>query len=173
MDRPAKVARLSSLRARLPYISQAALSAVLEEVNREAAPKASRKDIRAARDDAVKTQTAYGTLHQSLQVAAKEGPPETLEYQHPGAMLCYLVKHSPSLSALVSRTLLSKPCSPQQPWNVLVYTDEVLPGNQLAYKHARKLWAVYWSVAEWGPAALADEEPNNSRPTHELPTPHI
>ena len=45
-----------------------------------------------------------------------------------------------------------------EPWRLVLYADEILPGNQLVYTSGRKLWGFYWSVLEWGSAALADED---------------
>jgi len=39
-----------------------------------------------------------------------------------------------------------------------VYSDEVTPGNQLKPNNLKKTQAVYWSIFEFGAAALADEE---------------
>ena len=51
---------------------------------------------------------------------------------------------------MVASTLASHPSSPASKWSLVLYCDEVSPGNQLAYKHERKAWAIYWSFAEFG-----------------------
>ena len=134
------MARLTSLRAALPYVSQAALSAVLKEVAAEPTPPASRRDLRQARDEVVQRETAYGRLHQSCVLPGKAGgTPVDLEIQAPAAMLCHVAAKSSDFSGLLRRTLAERPSTPEQPWHVLLYLDEILPGNQLAYKHPRKL----------------------------------
>merc|ERR1712110_1174874 len=44
------------------------------------------------------------------------------------------------------------------PWNLLLYSDEVTPGNQMAPMNNRKFQAVYWSFMELGFNALSNEE---------------
>ena len=65
---------------------------------------------------------------------------------------------SQSLQTLFSTKLAEHPCSPAHPWNLIIYSDEVTPGNVLSTSNKRKLQCVYWSFREFGPAALAHEE---------------
>ena len=64
---------------------------------------------------------------------------------------------SEDLAKLVKRVHTRHPSSIAAPWRLLLYCDEIVPGNQLAYKSERKFWAWYWSILEFGSAALADE----------------
>ena len=153
--RPAKIARLQSLRARLPYVSQAALSAILQVAATEPLPTGStRADVRQARDIVPRLATPYGPLHQSVHMPGGA----TLEIQHPFAMLYYACAHSTGFSSLVARAHAASPSTWQQPWKLILYADEIQPGNQLSYNNKRKLWGLYWSCLDWGSAALADEE---------------
>ena len=157
-DRPAKLAKLQSLRSRLPYISQTALSSLLRVAAHEPLPiGSSRSDIRAARDTAVQHLTPYGPVHQHIEVTGKSDTPVKLEVQHPFAMLHKVCSVSNCMSNLVARVAEANPPSVASPWKLILYTDEVLPGNQLAYRNARKMWAIYWSILEFG-SALADED---------------
>ena len=54
--------------------------------------------------------------------------------------------------------LLAKPPSPEAPWNLILYSDEVTPGNPLSPANHRKYQAIYWSFLEFGPPALSREE---------------
>ena len=158
-DRPGKIAKLQSLRSRLPYVSQSALSAILQLAAQEELPgNCSRKDVRRARDDTVKAWTPYGALHQTVTLPASDGDTLNIEVQHPFAMLWYSCANSKCFSDLVSRTLASNPCTVDAPWRLVMYADEILPGNQLAYKNARKMWAIYWTILNLGSAALSDED---------------
>ena len=157
--RPAKLARLQSLRDRLPYISQSALASVLHIARTEELPTgSSRKDVREARNSSARVLTPYGALHQELKLQAATGEPVAVEIAHPCAMLYHMCSVSASLSSLILRTAEHTPPTLPQPWHVVMYCDEILPGNQLAYKGARKMWGVYWSVLEFGAANLSDEE---------------
>ena len=54
--------------------------------------------------------------------------------------------------------LKDKPPSLENPWHIVLYTDEVTPGNPLATMNNRKFHAVYWSFMEFGANALSREE---------------
>ena len=156
--RPAKLARVQSLRDRLPFVSQSALAALLRIACTEELPEAPRKDIRDARNTASRISTPYGTLHKDLKFKDDEGNDITMEIAHPCAMLYHVSLVSASFSAIVLRTAQHTPPTLTEPWHIILYTDEILPGNQLAYKSRRKMWAVYWSVLEFGAAILSGED---------------
>ena len=65
---------------------------------------------------------------------------------------------SEAFSTLLKNTARRLQPAPMAPWKMLLYLDEISPGNHLAYKHARKTWGVYWSILEFGAAALSEEE---------------
>ena len=41
---------------------------------------------------------------------------------------------------------------------VVQYADEVVPGRELIAYNDKKLWVLYWSFLDFGPAALANED---------------
>ena len=152
-SRPVKMAKLQSLRSRLPYVSQTALHALLEIAKSEELPSvSSRRVVREARDCLTSQKTSHGLMHKQLHIGGCD-----LEYQNPFAMLAHMSAESTHLSSLMRRAFAERPCSSTQPWTLVVYLDEILPGNQLAHKNERKMWGVYWSILEWGPAVLSDE----------------
>jgi hypothetical protein len=167
--RPLKLARLQSLRSRLPFISQSALAQVLKEAELAPLPKACRRaDIRDARNAVAKIATPYGPVHQQVVFDGASGPISS-EIQHPFAILYHSCLSSKPMSDLIRRLATAMPPSIHAPWSIIFYTDEVLPGNQLAYRSSRKMWAVYWSVLEFGSAVLSDEAPTPfkaHRPAH-------
>jgi len=154
--RAAKRQRLGELRATLPFISQEALSAISQ---RPDLPACSRKDIRKSRDDETKINTPYGTLHTTIEVPQLESDsPLQVEIQNPFAILWFSVTLSVAFSGLIANALQRCPCTFANPWHVIMYNDEISPGNQLAFKNARKLQGIYWSILELGIAALCNEE---------------
>lgn len=168
-ERPSKLARIQRLRDRLPHVSQSALASILAIAANEELPTGSRKDIREGRNAAAQEGTPYGPLHQELQLKALDGTCLHKELQHPAAMLFRVCETSEAFRHLVAKAALVSPPSLANPWRIVLYMDEVLPGNQLAYSHERKMWAVYWSVLEFGSAALSDEDlqkPRHSQGTH-------
>ena len=76
----------------------------------------------------------------------------------PFASLTYALAESDSLKRLFKRQLTLHQSSPEAPWNIILYTDEVTPGNPLATANQRRFHAVYWSLAELGTDALSHEE---------------
>jgi hypothetical protein len=165
-ERPAKLARLQHLRARLPFISQSALGSLLNAAEKEPLPTGcNRNTVREARNNIGLQRTPYGTLHQTIRVASIDGGFIDLEIQHPMAMLWHSCTVSESLSKLVQRTAAVHASSPERPWKLALYMDEILPGNQLGYTSARKMWCLYWTILDWGSAAVADEDLASAAPS--------
>ena len=155
-------------------MSQAALAGVLKHVTMaDLESKTNRNDVRAAWNETTNINTPFGTVHQVIELQAIQGEaPIRLEVQHPLAMLHYGASSSTSLARLLQQTFQKSPCGLRRPWRIIIYTDEVLPGNQLAYKSARKAWAIYWSILEWGSAALSDEDTCVVRSRSHIVSPH-
>ena len=152
MERAAKSQRIAALRSGLPYVSQSALGAILRLARDDMLPAAtSRRCVARARDDAARTRTLLGELHQTVTVA--EGI--EVEMCNPGAMLLHCSEFT-AVQVLLERALANK--DPVAPLHVILYADEVTPGNQLAAKTARKTWAFYLTIQEFGQAALANED---------------
>ena len=142
-----------ALQARVPYISQSALSTILKVATSETLPTfRNGSEIRTCRDYTVSTATPNGAIHQT-KVHAPSG--KAFEFQPPLAMLCHLTKVSAAMRTLVSQLPLS---SPTAPLSMIFYTDEISPGNQLSYTNECKTWGLYRSVLEFGVAALSCED---------------
>ena len=157
-DRMVKCARPSALQSRLPFISGNALSSVLSIAKAEALPQAvSTRSIRRARDKDVQAETPYGKLHQVIELPGEEKPIQ-VEIQHPLAMLYYMSSESKCFSTMLASAAASS--SPASPLHIVLYADEVHPGNVLAVTSERKIWAWYWTCLEFGAAALSDEDTN-------------
>lgn len=155
---PAKLAKLQLFRSKLPYLSHTALAAVLKAARSEPLPDVcSRRSVGRARDETVQELTPYGKLHQSITVETADGGQTSFEVQHPLAMFYKACGVSESFGSLVSRTVDACPPSVAAPWSIVLYADEILPGNQLSYKSARKVWGFYWTVLEFGSAVHSDE----------------
>ena len=118
-----------------------------------------RADIREARGAVCQEDTPYGPVHQRVDIPTVTiGRNLKVEIQHPFTMLRKLASVSTCLNDLLLRTLADRPCSPSQPWHLIIYSDGFSPGNQLASHNNRKVQATYWAILEFGPAVLQDEE---------------
>jgi len=156
--RDAKRQRLANLQANLPYVSHRALAALSERAQREPLPKFNRRDLAESRDAVGEIATPYGMVHQRLSAPGTEaGTAVEVEVQHPFAMFYHLCATTVAFSTLVERTLARCPPTSLNPWNIVLYSDEVLPGNQLAYVQQRKTQAIYWTILEFGPAIWSNE----------------
>ena len=157
MQPAAKMARPSAVAVRLPYMSNRALSAVLDLAKKEKLPEAaSARSQRRVRDADCKQQTPYGPLHQAVWLEDHNGEQVRMEIQHPWAMLYYAVSMSEGLSKLLQQ--MERTTSITNPVQLVFYGDEVHPGNPLANTHGRKIWAFYWTLLHFGGAAMSDED---------------
>jgi hypothetical protein len=80
-----------------------------------------------------------------------------LTYIQPAALLCWLCDTCAPFRTFLTRLWKARPCTYEKPWVLVVYSDEILPGNQLKHVNLRKLQTVYWSILEFGMAALSLE----------------
>ena len=46
----------------------------------------------------------------------------------------------------------------KKPWRIILYADEVVPGNVISYDNRRKVWVVYFSFMEFGQIRLQAED---------------
>lgn len=145
---------IAALKARLPYISSSALAAVIKVAkDTKLFEVTNRTSLRQSRQEYVTQSTPYGPIHQRMDIAEDL----STEVQHPMAMLWHCAKHSQSFSSLLQRCLSTFKSDLAHQWRIILYADEVSPGDQLAFKHERKTWAVYWSFMEFG-SALSSED---------------
>jgi hypothetical protein len=148
-------------RRRLPHMSQTALGQLMS-IDRDETPEIScnpRNQLRAKRA-IMEVQTSYGPLGQVLDL--EPAPPfrgtQHVQVALPQPMLQLAYQGGGGFAAFLQRTHERNPSSYERPWNVIVYGDEVDPGMALAAVHNRKIWMFYWSLREFGPLALSDED---------------
>ena len=148
--RATKLSRLEAFRRRVPHVPASALGAVMKEISAVGLPDLqTRAAMREARDKLSKSDTPYGPLIQTFELTSPSGP-VPVPVCHPHAMLWYATKHCNGWQTLFSNALLRHPPSADAPWNLVVYTDEITPGNALAHMLTRKCQAVYWSFLQLG-----------------------
>jgi hypothetical protein len=158
-DRAAKLRKLDDFRRALPHISASALSAVLNECAKGGAPEVkTRKAITEAVHQELGGETPYGSLLASVGVVEKDGSTLQMLTINPLALLYKAYKQGGSFTDLMQRRFVEKPSSPENPWRLIMYADEVTPGNVLAHANKRKIWVLYFSFLEFGPLALQSEE---------------
>lgn len=158
-ERSAKRRRLTSMRRSLPHMSASALAAVLAEIHEHGLPeRISRWDIGKATQELMEEPTPYGPLLQSIELVSTSGKPMQLQVANFLALLSKAFAGGGGFTAMLQKRLDLHPCSPDRPWKLALYADEVVPGNPLSNENRRKIWVVYVSFLELGPAILSQED---------------
>lgn len=164
MERAAKLARLEEFRRNKPSCSASAMAAILQDIARNGLPELRyREAMQEARDEAIATDTAYGKLLQHITVIDKHDNPMEIMVACPFSTFCHFVNQSTtagenSFRAFLRQKLAEQPPTVEHPWNVILYSDEVTPGNVLAPINNRRFHIIYWTFMELGANALSREE---------------
>jgi hypothetical protein len=150
--------QLSQL-GRKSYVSQSGMSNLLKELHAQGLPAAtSRASIQRAREATMQAASPFGPLLKKVAIALEKPTCNTMvSYIDPVALLAHMAEHCVEFSHYLHQRLKEAPPTPQSRWNIVVYSDEVTPGNQLKHDNKRKVQAVYWSFAELGAQWLSSE----------------
>ena len=71
--------------------------------------------------------------------------------------LAAMVRESAAVRQLMAELWLKRPCTASEPYNLIVYADEVVPGNVLRLDNKRNICCVYAAIKETGPNYLKCE----------------
>lgn len=154
-DRPANLARLQSLQRSVPYVSKSALSKILENVAAEGALELfSRKQIQESTATTLKQAERYGPLLQQCTTYKHDGSTGLLWITNFWSYLAALYWQGGSFSALLRS--VPDQMGEQNPLQLVVYTDEVIPGNILG-KCERRTWCIYASFMNFNLETLGNE----------------
>lgn len=157
--RAAKLRRLNEFRRSKPHCTASALAAILADVRDNGLPEViDRNSMRAARDAVTTTVGQYGPILQSFTCIDAEEEPTSIPIASPFASLAAAVEESANFRKFLNRQLMLHPSTPEKPWNLILYSDEVTPGNPLSPANKRKFQSIYWSFLEFGVSALSHEE---------------
>lgn len=115
---------------RRKFVSQSALSELLKELKAlpELPEATSRSTLKRARDEKVSGQTPLGPLFLDTQLPTEQGEFKC-RMVHPGALLWYLCFNCSSFWTYLESVLVRKPSTEMSPWCIILYSDEVSPGN--------------------------------------------
>ena len=150
-------AALSGLGCKV-YVSQRHVKSVLKDLQTSGLLKdeltASRSSIKRAReDDLMSKSNAYGTLLQDLRIPLQF---VNVPYLSPPALLAHLAQQD-AFGGFLKKRLEQTPCTHEAPWRLVVYADEVTPGNALKPLNTRRIQALYWTFLDFGPHGMAAE----------------
>ena len=153
-ERNAKLRKLNSFRRALPHVSATALASILDEVSREGVPALhKRSNFREATRLVVTNSTPYGPLLAEIPVMNKTLLMGTIQCINPLAYLYTTFSQGGAMSQLLQETMAGNQSSPERPWRLIFYADEVVPGNAVSYDNKRKIWVIYsalWNLAQSG-----------------------
>ena len=90
---------------------------------------------------------ALGPLIQEAKLTTSDGAPVNIYFASFLVYLASLFQMGGSFHDLLQRKHQSNPSSVHRPWNLILYSDEVVPGNVLG-RAERKFWAVYGTFHE-------------------------
>lgn len=144
---------------RKAFISQSALADVLTAVKEsgELPETTSKSTVKRRRAEAAEISTPYGNLIQEFQLNAVDGSMIKLSFVHPASFLHHTSTECPGMQELLDGAHARSPNTVSKPWVLILYLDEISPGNQLKVTNKRKLWAIYYSVKEFGGFQLSQE----------------
>ena len=156
--RATKLRRLGRFQRQLPHTTASALSAILSAVAEEGAPDlASRANVREARDLDCVRETSFGPIAQTVPIVDTDGVVQDLNIAHPFALLHVALESCAAFRVVFEARLRAKPPSHDEPWSLVIYSDEVTPGNVISPNNMRKFQALYWTLLEFGTNAWARE----------------
>ena len=147
----AKLQQLLQFKAKLPAHSQSALAAILEEVKKAGAPELhSSNHQKAARQLLLKEchGGSLGSLIQEAQLYREDGTSTTFHYANLLVYLATVYNQGGSMFELIQRQHQASASSIDQPWGLIIYCDEVVPGNILG-RAERKAWCIYCTIAQF------------------------
>ena len=73
------------------------------------------------------------------------------------ACLRRFARECPDFWSLLQRVYARRPCTPEEPYGIILYCDETVPGNIIALDNHRKIMGIYVSLADFGPLILKHE----------------
>ena len=76
--------------------------------------------------------------------------------QAPAAIMQYCAEKCHGYQQLLQETAARH--GVDRPWSMILYADGASPADTLSKNDQRKFWSVYWSIEEFGQAALGTEE---------------
>ena len=109
----------------------------------DAAATALKKDLQTATEMHANTMTPYGTVVQEIQLDAPKLP--KWEICHPYAFLWHLTV----ISAGFQKIMHDITAAGTRTLRLIIYADELTPGNPYRPEKSRTLMCIYWAIVDW------------------------
>ena len=144
-------------------MSASAMSSFLEEAKKGDLPDMSqRKHIKQATQASLPA-SQYGPMFVEVPVQVKRASGQTsaktidILLVNVLTLLQAAFGQGGSFYQLISDTLKTSPCSLGKEWKVLLYSDEIQPGQTLGIHAGRKCCLIYMSILDFGPIVLSQD----------------
>ena len=154
-----RLTHTNEVKRQLPHMSANAFAQVVEFAKENDLSQVSsrRSDLPAGRDLSLEATPFGETL---VEVELFGTPPYAnlkVHMVHPLSYTWLAYKKGGGFYSALNKALLENPCTLEKPWRLVLYSDEVVPGNQLTVQNTRKVWVIYWSFLEFH-YNLSDED---------------
>ena len=164
VDPEEKQRRLQNLKNAVPYVSQSALGAIIAHIAEHGLPSndgvgCSRHGVRRARDAALADEdTPFGPLIKRIELPSVHAPLANIvvDIACPFGML-YVASKTRYFGGHLMATYRRDP-PVARPWSLVLYSDEVTPGNPYKQLNHRMTQSIYWSFMNFGSSLLAKED---------------
>lgn len=156
MERDAKLRRIHYLKRQLPHMSASAFSSLLKDVDEHGSIGLhQRKHIKEATLKELNRYKEYGPMFVEVPLQGDEAYKAAIVNIH--TLLFTAFAQGGGFYNLLMETMTKHPPDPAAPYQLCLYTDEVVPGNALSHDNKRKIWVVYGSLLQFGPQVLSQE----------------
>jgi hypothetical protein len=118
---------------------------VLRDDIGEGSTRQVRSRLRATLEHHSKAMTPYGRVVQRLSLPFPKDVLPTWDIAHPFALLYHMSTLSRRFGVLMENAMGGK-C---EPIPIVLYIDEVVPGNPMRHDKGRTLQAIYWIISAW------------------------
>ena len=145
---------------RKSYVSQAGIADILKQV-RDAGglPSGiSKSAVKRSRQIAISKDTPFGPILKQWSLLDTKGREVKVDFIDPAAYLWYALQTCPMFNEFFGKKARELGSKTIEKWSIVLYSDEVTPGNQLKANNTRRLQTFYWTLLEFGPEALASED---------------
>lgn len=139
-------------------MSAAAMAGLLQEVSEHGTVNlVQRKHLREATEKQLMTLNDYGPLLKTLDLVGVDGGTVPVLVVNALSLIAGAFHQGGGFTALIQEIMATNPCTPGKCWNLILYTDEVVPGNVLSHQNQRKVTVCYISILELGAVRLSQE----------------
>ena len=151
-DMARKAQKTMHLRHSLPHLSQSAFAAVIKAAGESDFSElaASQGAYHNARRISLEPTPFGEVITKVVAIGQPPYPNRGLHMVNPFAFLHTACKRGGGFYTMMRAQLAVNTSTAAKPWRLLLYSDEVHPGNQLNHTHARKIWCIYASFLEFG-----------------------